>query len=681
MSMTVTGQGRQIVVDPLQDGLPVQRWDEILLHHERFYRASDAHRRWAEKGKMCVEYYEGKQWAAEDLRKLEAEGRPALVINKVRPLINLAVGYHLNNQTDRKAIPSNDGTGTAEMARVISHTLKNDSQRNELRYVDCEVYLDGLTCGRGWWDIRQNFRQNLLGSTRAVAADPFSIYVDPDCTAYDPNDEEKGANFLIKSDWISVDETAVFYGHRAAERVRPLAYNGVSSSLPNSPYGLTPEVSPARTFAQIEDWPDNWRVFLDQSANWVDTYRRTVRRLDMQHWVRDWAWFVIDLETGDQKRIPDNWDDDRVRKLALWAAQMNEPIMLQRRQARRMRWTHLVGDTVVFDRWSPLDRFSYVPYYPYFRRGVTQGMIEPLLDPQREINVRRSARLNIIGRSSNGGWKIEKSSMTPENRRKLETDGGRPGFILEYDRKNGTLNPPEQIQPGQAPVSIEQLEKEADNDILEIAGINRSALGQVDQATVSGRAILARQQQTVVGMEGFTANWHRSVRMTGRNMLDQIQAFYTEPRLIRVEGQNNSDPTEMLINIRTADGVLNDVTVGTYDIDIGETSLAESFLAGQFNELMQMREAGLPVPDSFIVDASSVPRKEELRMAMAAAAQQQAAAAAANPQGQVQTKPPGSQPQRPSNPAGPRPGAPGTPGQGSPPLPAGGPMGPQPPPR
>lgn len=679
--MTVSSGGRQIVVDPLQDGLPRQRWDEILLHHERFYRASDAHRQWADKAKMCVEYYEGKQWAAADLKKLEDEGRPALVINKTRPLVNLALGYHLNNQTDRTARPSNDGTGTAEVARVLSHVLKNDSERNELRYVDCEVYLDGLTCGRGWWDIRQDFTKNLLGSTRIVAEDPFSLYVDPDATAYDPNDPHKGANFLIKSDWISVDETAVFYGQRAAERVRPLAYNGVSSSLPNSPYGLTPEVSPARTFAQVEDWPDNWRVFLDQSANWVDTYRRTVRRLDMQHWVRDWAWFVIDLETGDQKRIPDEWDDDRVKKLAMWAAQMNEPIMLQRRQARRMRWTHIVGDTVVFDRWSPLDRYSYVPYYPYFRRGVTQGMIDPLLDPQREINVRRSARLNIIGRSSNGGWKIEKGSMTPQNRRELEVNGGRPGFILEYDRKAGTLNPPEAIQPGQSPVSVEQLEKESDNDILEIAGINRSALGQVDQATVSGRAILARQQQTVVGMEGFLSNWHRSVRMSGRNMVDQAQAWYTEERLIRVEGQNNSDPTEMLINVRTADGVLNDITAGDYDVDIGETSLTDSFLAGQFNELMQMREAGLPVPDSFIVDASSVPRKEELRMAMAAQRQQEAALAQTGmgAQPQVQGKPaPGGPPQRAARP---QPGAPGTPNQGSPPLPAGGPMGPQPPPR
>lgn len=675
--MVVTTGGINLISDPTLNGLPRQDWQAILLHHERFNRAAEAQYRWALGAKKCVEYYEGKQWSAGDIAKLEAEGRPALVINKIRPLINLAVGYHLNNQTDRKAIPSNDGTGTAEIARVLSQVLKSDSDRNKLKYVDTEVYIDGLTSSRGWWDIRQDFRNNMLGETRIVAADPFAVYPDPDAMAYDPNDLDRGCAFITKSDWISTDETAQFYGEQAAERIRPLAYNGVSSVAPMAGYGTQAELSPARTFAASEDWPDQWRAFLDQSANWVDTYRKVIRRIDVQHWVRTWAWFSIDLETGDRQRIPDHWTVERIKKLAFWAQQNNEPIMFQRMQTRRMRWTHLVGDTVVYDAWAPLDRYTLVPFYPYFRRGVTQGMIDPLIDPQNEINVRRSARLNIIGRSSHGGWKYEKGSLTPQERRNLEVNGGRPGFTLEFDTRGNTLREPTQIQPGQAPVSVEQLEKEAESDILEIAGINRSALGQVDQATVSGRAILARQQQTVIGMEGFTANWHQSVGLTTDTMIANAQTFYTEPRLFRVTGHNDLNPSEIMVNVRAAAGVLNDITVGKYDVSISETSLTDSFLAGQFNELLSMAQQGLPVPDGFIIDASSIPRKEELRLAMAQARKQQAAAAAAGQPGTGGAHGPGAAhpPQAGAAPKPPQAGQPGaslpTPGG-----PMGGPNGP-----
>lgn len=654
MSMTLTQAGRQMVVDPLADGLPEQDWGAILLHHERFYRASEAHQTWATVGKKCVEYFEDKQWAAADLRKLQDEGRPALVINKIKPLINLALGYHINNETDRKAIPSNDGTGTAAIAETISHVLKNDSERNQLQYVDCEVYLDGLISGRGWWDLRQDFTQNLLGSTRMVAVDPFSLYVDPDATAYDPNDPYNGANYLIKSDWISPDETLQWYGQSAAALVRPLAYNGISSSASILPYGISPEISPARTFAMAENWPDNWQTFLEHSSYWVDTYRRTVRRLDIQHWVRAWAWFTVDLETGDQQRLPDNWDQARIQKLAMWAQQNGQPMMIQRRQTRRLRWTHIIGDTMVFDRWAPIDRFSFVPFFPYFRRGVTHGMVNPLIDPQNEINVRRSARINIIGRSSNGGWKIEKGSMTPQERRNLEMNGGKPGLVFEYDRKGGTLDEPKQITPGQAPVPIAQLEHEAEDDIMKIAGVNAAALGQMDQAAISGRAILARQQQTVIGMEGFRSNWHRSVKLSGAAMVDQIQTFYTEPRLIRIRGKNRTNPPEMMINVASAEGVLNDVTVGRYEIDIGETSLLDGFLAGQFNELLSMAQTGMPIPDSAIIDASSVPGKDELAIQVAENRAKQPPQGQPQP-GQPPAKPPGAPHQGGAAPAPPPP--------------------------
>lgn len=634
-------------IDHSAVGLPPQDWDAIMIHHDRYYRDQEAQQKWAGPAKRSVDYFEGRQWSAANMAKLTREGRPVLTINKLRPLVNLVLGYHLNNQTDRRAIPTNDATGTADMARVLSHVLKNISDQNDLKYIDTEVHLDGILGGRGWWQVYQDYEENTLGECRVTAEDPFSVYPDCDATDYDPNGPTHGR--ISQVDWVSVDEIESSYGEAAAQRIAPLARHGTTASaMPSSRTGMDDEMSPARTFGRTNDGTEAWAQFVSRGAEWADTYRKLVRRLRIQHWVRTWRWALIDLDTGDRRWVPDHWTDDQRAKVILWSQKMGAPITMQRVRARRLRWTHIIGDTVVWDKWSNYDRVTLVPFFPYFRRGITQGMVEPLLDVQDEINVRRAARLNIIMRASNSGWEIHKGSLTPQERRNLEQNGGRAGFVLEYDTKNNTIPPPRQISPQQSPVSIAQLEAEADNDMREIAGINKAALGQSEGANTSGRAELARQQATVVGLELFRSNWHRSVRLTGRNMKGCVQGFYTQPRLIRVLGKNEANPIEMLINERAAEGVINDVTAGKYGITVDETSMSESFLGAQFAELLEMRSNGIPIPDAFVVDASSFGRKEELRMAVA---QMAAAAAAAPAQPGAPAAGPPQQPPQPPQPA------------------------------
>ncbi len=656
--------GSNVIIDPLQRQVPRQDWDMIIKHAERFRRAADALSEWSLEAKRCVDYFEGKQWAEADLRKLASEKRPLLTINKIRPLVNLVMGYHLNNQTDKNYLPGNDGTGTADIARVLSAVSKQISQANLLPYVDAEVFLDGILTGRGYYDARMDFHRNMFGDCKWGAVDPFAVYLDPDADQYDLN----SGSYIIQSKWISVDEVQYFYGIDAANLIRPLTNGMTFNQFPSTIYEGHEEVTPWRKFGGDVDSPNSWRLYTDQFYNWVDTYRKTIRMLDIQHYVRTWAWFFVDNETGDQRKIPDDWGPERVQKVLAWAQSNGEHLSVVRKGVRRLRWTHMVGDIVVFDQWSPYRTFTIVPYFPYFRRGKTRGMVDDLLAPQDEVNVRRSARINIIMRASNGGWMYEKGALTPENKRKLEKEGSAPGFILEWDGKNGTVAKPEQIQPSQAPVSIEQLEKEAENDLKEIAGINDSALGQVDQATVSGRAIQARQQQTVIGLEQFISNYHRTQMLCGVKQLEIIQDHYTEQRIVRVNGPG-ATPMEATINQKSAAGIVNDVTLGNYDVVIDDTSLSDSFLAGQFNELLNMKQIGLPVPTDFIVDASSIGRKEELKVAMAQAEQAQAAAAGGAP-------PPGGGAPPGAGGGAPRPGGPPIPHH-APPSPQG-PMGPPP---
>jgi len=607
--------------------LPRQDWGWITRHAERFIAASERQAEWAMVAKACVDALEGKQWSAADLAKLEAEGRPALVINKILPLFKLVVGYFANNRTDVKYLPGNDGSGTADIARVLSHVSKQISEMNRLPFSQAEVYIDGITGGRGYWDIRLDFSKNLLGHTAWTPLDPFSVYPDPEADQYDLN---KG-QYVMTSRWLSVEEIQNTYGKRALEAALPSLAGTSPMAFPVSPYAAESEISPVRGFGQHEDDTRGWSLFQSNWNNWFDPYRKNVRMLDIQHYIYTWAYHFVDMETGDIRRIPDNFGQDKVQQILAWAQAKGEPLTVANLRVRRLRWTQMVGHTMVADGWSPYQSFTVVPFFPYFRRGKTMGFVEPLLDPQREINVRRSARINIIGRSSNGGWKYAEGALTPQEEQNLKQNGGKPGFTLKFkawDAKGQQLPHPEQIQPAQAPVSIEQLEKEAEGDIKEIAGINDAALGLTDAGTASGRAIRARQQGAVIGLELAMLNWHQTMHLGGVKQLEVIQDHYNTQRIVRVNGDGPT-PIQMVINQKAADAVINDVTLGTYSVSIDETTANEQFLAAQFAELLELKGIGIPIPDDFLIDASSLGRKEELRAMVAQARELQAATGAA----------------------------------------------------
>ncbi len=609
--------------------------ERLLLHAQRYRRGVDAMRPWAETAKKCVDYYEGRQWSAADLAKLANEKRPALTLNKIKRLVNLVQAYFLNNRADLAFMPGYDGTGVAGVAEALTHVAKQISEMNQLPFIDAEITMDGLLTGRGFYDYRLSFKKNLLGDVAVRAADPFAVIVDADADQYDP----ECWGHVMEKRWVSPEEVEFFYGTEVAQRLGPfLRFGGVNTGMPTGLGGNLDGISPRTRFGGYEDSTDG--LYADYLYDWLDAARKNVLLLDIQHYVRVKRWFFVDLETGDSRAIPDGWDRGRVEKALLWARDQGQPLVMQERITRRVRWTHIIGDVIAYDDWSPYDTFTLVPYFPYFRRGQTQGMVEPLLDPQDEVNKRRSSRLNMLSRSAAGGWIWAKGALDPQQKRNLEKYGSTPGVMVEWDSKDGKLPPPAPIQPGTSPAAYAQIENDAEEDLVQIAGINESALGQVDQSVMSGRAIERRQRQAVMGQELFMTNFRRTKELCGRKTLELVQGHYTEQRIVRVIGPGKK-PVQMVINQRSAAGVVNDVSLGSYALAIDETPLSKSFLEAQFDELLRMKELGMPVPDDHIIDASSVPRKEELKLALMAAREAAAMAAAAAPPAEGGEGPPG----------------------------------------
>jgi hypothetical protein len=605
---------------------------KVLLLAERWQRASAAHAKWAERAKVGFDFFEGRQYTQSQMAALKRQGRPYFKFNIIAPLVRLVQGYQGNNKTDITFKPGNDARATRAIADVLGKVEKCEASSSLLEFVDCEVFLDGLVGGRGFYDSRLEFDQNILGELVTKASDPFQTYPDPDGDTYDLY---KSGSYIQTAKMVSVDEVEAGFGKQIAQMIRPFTM-GQTPLAPISSLVVQDEITPIRTFGEREDLiTDWWDQFYALSGDFVDTYRKTIRLIETQYKVREQRNVLFDLETGDWKALPDDWDDEKIAKAVLYCEQLGNPVVPQRTMVERVHWTTMAGDLILYDSASMYDGFTITPYFPYFRRGMTRGMVDDLIDPQIDKNKQRNARIEIQTKTANGGWMYHEQSLDPDQERKLRRFGSMPGVQIKW--KGDADKKPTLVESSSRALSQERLEQADDRDIRAISGINETALGELDRVQ-SGRAIEARQRQAVLSVQTYMDNFKRSKMLLGKNHLSIFQQHYTEQRFFRLIGDNGKDEEltiNELLDLEAIKRIKNDITVGKYQVVVDPSPLSATFQAAQFEEMMTLLEklgpagaAAVPAVIDLIIGMSSMPQKDEWIKRLQAAMGMQPAAGA-----------------------------------------------------
>lgn len=574
---------------------------------DRFNRALPGHESWCSIARVCLEFIEGRQYTEEERAALKEQGRPCLTLNKIAPLVRLMMGFNRQNRYDIKFMPTNDALSSQEIAELLTALSKQTDELNQSDWVDSEVFQDGISCGRGFWDTRLDFEKNRLGEIKEVSLDPFHVLVDDDAEGYAPRDW----SFVMYNRWMSLNDIYQMAGAKALSNV---FVKGSSLPLSNPNFeGQTDYETPITRFGMEEkirlDFEYSRMVNSTKFGQHLIANRKLVRVLDCQHRVMKNVNYFVDFQTGMEKVIPDNWSREKIQNLLQFFEAKQVPIGIYTGLKKQVRWTITAADRILYDEWSPYDEFTITGYFPYFRRGITRGMVEDLIDPQKEINKRSSAFLHIIMTAANSGWIYEENSLSPDMVRALEEEGGRPGIHIAY--KQGKPEP-KKIQPSATPTNVERLVESQTQNLKEIAGINDSALGQIDRVQ-SGKAVIARQKQSILGAETYFDNFSRSRELKGVNRRFIYQTYYTEPRLIRSRA---SDGTleDKWVNIKNAAGeIVNNITCGRYDTAVEEAPASATFMQSQFEEAMDLIEKGVPIPPDILIDLSSMPNKTEIK--------------------------------------------------------------------
>jgi hypothetical protein len=560
------------------------------------YVRGRGHIEYCAQAKKCEGFYlgGGLQWSDDDRAILKATKRPAYEFNEIMPAVNTALGYQINNRLDISFQPRG-GQSDMDSATLLNKVIKQITDAVKLQWKETQVLGDGLIQQRGYYDVRMDFGGNMRGDVAVFVIDPLDVIPDPDAKSYDP--EEWGD--VVVTRWLSVDEIAQLYGM------------AVSAPLKNA---RTEE----RDFGDM-DGEANRNKFGsgDQGTLWDSSLNigvgvPRIRVVDRQHYIYALTPVLVYPKTGDVRIIR---DQPTPEQLADW---QQRGLVVTKRVMKRVRWTVSTMDTLLHDDWSPYTKFTIVPYFPYFRRGVTRGMVDNAISPQEAINKGVSQFVHIINGTANTGWTVEQNSLTNMSTDELEENGATTGLVVEF--KKG-FTKPEKIQPNQVPTGVDKLIDRATMALKDVT-VPEAMRGQQGPEK-SGIAIQstqhASQQQLAVPLDNLARTRH----MLAERFLELVQTFYDDERVFRITEDDPKTGKKMVTDLSVnqldpaTGNYRNDLTLGEYDVVINEQPLQVTFENSQFQQGLEMKKVGIAVPDDVIVRHSNLADKQEILERMA----------------------------------------------------------------
>ncbi|MFV0437494.1 MAG: genomic island protein [Desulfopila sp.] len=549
------------------------------------YGLHAGHREYIKEAKRNDDMYlgGGRQWSEADRIQMRSERRPMIELNHVLPAVNTALGLQLHSRVDMDFRPRSDGADD-DTAAMITKVIRQICDDIEYSVHESWQFEDGLIEQRGYLEFYVDFTDNFLGEIKCQLIDPRDLIIDPDARSYDP--KEWGDFIIVR--WMSYEDIRGRYGKGAADKLDQLAdsfIDGMDTYLDRNHFGMDSDGSGF----------DGWFT-----ADCDDKASRLYMVLDRQR-MEITRGRVLVSSSGDVTPV-DTLTPEQLERGLLDGFETVADY-------RRVIWSVTSGATVLHHSPSPYKTYTIVPYFPYFRRGRTRGMVCNLRSPQELENKTITNALEIQNTTANSGYDVPEGTLVNMEPEDLQKHGSRNGLVIVYRKEIGK---PEKRQPTQMPSGTESLADRAEFSIKTISGMSDTLQGGRGRE-IAGVAIRAKAYMGETQMGRPLDNLAYTRRLAARKLLELLQQFYTEERIIRIVDPETKDVEgEVVINQVTAEGIVNDITVGTYDVVVSDTPTHATYQDGQFDQVLNMRKEGVGIPDEHVIMASSYAKKHQL---------------------------------------------------------------------
>lgn len=459
---------------------------------------------------------DGAQWPDEVRREREADGRPCLTINKMSTFIDQVVGDQRMNRPSVKVIPV-DSNGDPEVARILSGWIRHVEQNSSSDVAVDHGFEQTVTCGYGALRVTTKYVDDVSTNQDAFIEqidNPLSIYWGKH-SKYDCSD---AMYCLIITD-MDRDEYKEKYKDEGME------FGNVNSQYVEG-WCTKDTIRLAEYFVKA---PKKETLYFLEDG-------RTVRKEDLEEG---------DIFAEEDKRIVESYD-------IMW---------------------YLVSGTRILESNKWVGK-KYIPIIPIWGKELNVGgkrvvrsLIRNAKDSQRMFNYWNSIDTEVITLQPKTPYLV-----TPEQ------INGHEGMWNQANKKNLPfliVNPdpkapgwPKREAPPQASSGMVERIQSTDQEMRDTVGLQKASLGMQSNER-SGVAIRERKMEGDVGTYAFIDNLSRSMAHVGRVLVDMAPGILDTNRIVRlglVNGKHEFVEVNKEVEEDGASKVLNDISVGTYDV-------------------------------------------------------------------------------------------------------------------
>jgi hypothetical protein len=520
---------------------------------------------------------------------LPLQNRRTFQFNRCRRITNMVSGYQRRNRKTTIVIPiENSGQETADDYTKLMEWAARQSNGYEI----LSDAFQGGACISGfnllslWLDYRTD---PVSGDPRVTNHYHNGAIVDPTFKCRRFSD----ANYIWTRKWMSKRQAAEIMPERKDEIM-----------------GLQTQGYRDDKFMFL---PENYQSSIQNLVPYDEYWYLASRRADV----------IIDTETGEMSEWPKDGDEEGLNMYLYMHPQL--------RRKKIDKPTIKLGITIAgkefYDGPNPLgiDQYPFVGVYGYWEPEIPyfslkmQGIIRGLRDAQFIYNRKMVIMNDILESQINSGMKFKESALK-DPRDAFLSGQGRMLAI----RDSAQMDDVQIIEPPGIQASMMDLAKTLGEEISQISGVNEELLGSaIDDK--SGILSMLRQGAGLTTLQVLFDQLDMSQKHMGDVWMEIMQKNFTHGKVKRILGKEPSHE-------------FKSKAFRKYDCAVEEGVYTATQKQMQFQQLLQVRELGIPVPSKVLLDCLTIQNKKQLTDAIEqeeqAVAQQQQAQAQADAQQQ-----------------------------------------------
>ena len=569
---------------------------------DRYYKGDQ----W--KDKVVIRHRDGTQEVLTEEEYIERQGRPALKLNLIRPLIVNVIGQLRQNAYKSTIFARTaDGQEAADMLTAALegvHTMNNKNER------DARVFEGFLVSGAAIYNTGYKFDdERKMPFPYYKAVDPSRYFQTVNASDVCGDDVDFCGDFF---DTSLLDIKSMYARTRAQEKELENIYgnyNGRRDVVGNQPFvdsnaeNLSPSISLGsgecrviRVCRKEGHWDLAVHDYSD--ASWETYNLKTHPNIKAQ----------IDAEIARRKKI--------ANELGVDYEDGSNRLLIEYEEKFVTSWVYYHLSPFGHVLWmqdSPYDHnsHSYVTKFHTLFRGQVYGMVYDLIDPQKSANRNFIMHDFITGAAAKGVLLVPEEAIPDDmDLEDIADEWSRYNGVIKYRAKDG-VKQPEQVVARNFNVGQFDMMNMQMRIMHDISGVHDAAqgksLGTGTPSSLYQQAVQNSHVNVLDYMESFA--WFLSQR--DYKMVQIIKQFYTDTTPLPVAGKSGQTMYYNPALVRAFD-YFNEISKGN------DTPVARMYLDTMLFQLLQQRLITLEM----YLEESKAPFSDSLLQKVRAAQQQ-----------------------------------------------------------